>query len=74
VIGLIIAAIFAAAMSSVSAELAALSTATVIDFYRRHFRTEAPGCTLPLRLEDRRPVRGGSSPAWSLSRRVGWDR
>lgn len=42
VIGLIIAAIFAAAMSSISAELASLSTATVIDFYRRHFRTEAP--------------------------------
>ena len=42
VVGLIIAAIFAAAMSSISAELAALSTATVIDFYRRHFRTEAP--------------------------------
>ncbi|MGH9849283.1 MAG: sodium:solute symporter family transporter, partial [Blastocatellia bacterium] len=41
VIGLIIAAIFAAAMSSISAELASLSTATVIDFYRRHFRTEA---------------------------------
>ncbi len=42
VIGLIIAAIFAAAMSSISAELTALSTATVIDFYRRHFRKEAP--------------------------------
>ncbi|MBS1790999.1 MAG: sodium:solute symporter [Acidobacteria bacterium] len=42
VIGLIIAAIFAAAMSSISAELASLSTATVMDFYRRHFRTEAP--------------------------------
>jgi len=42
VIGLIIAAIFAAAMSSISAELASLSTATVIDFYRRHFRKEAP--------------------------------
>jgi SSS family solute:Na+ symporter len=42
VVGLIIAAIFAAAMSSISAELAALSTATVIDFYRRHFRKEAP--------------------------------
>jgi SSS family solute:Na+ symporter len=42
VVGLIIAAIFAAAMSSISAELAALSTATVIDFYRRHFRREAP--------------------------------
>jgi solute:Na+ symporter, SSS family len=41
IVGLIIAAIFAAAMSSVSAELSALSTATVIDFYRRHFKTEA---------------------------------
>lgn len=37
VIGLIIAAIFAAAMSSVSAELNALATATTIDFYRRYF-------------------------------------
>jgi solute:Na+ symporter, SSS family len=42
VVGLIIAAIFAAAMSSISAELAALSTATVIDFYRRHFKKDAP--------------------------------
>ncbi len=42
VIGLIIAAIFAAAMSSISAELASLSTATVIDFYRRHYRKDAP--------------------------------
>lgn len=42
VIGLIIAAIFAAAMSSISAELTSLSTATVIDFYRRHFKKEAP--------------------------------
>ncbi len=33
--GLLIAAIFAAAMSTISAELASLSTATVIDFYRR---------------------------------------
>ncbi|CAN5838064.1 hypothetical protein BH24ACI5_BH24ACI5_16720 [soil metagenome] len=39
--GLMIAAIFAAVMSSVSSELNALSTATVIDFYRRHFRTAA---------------------------------
>lgn len=41
VIGLIIAAIFAAAMSSISAELSALSTATVIDFYRRHINKDA---------------------------------
>jgi SSS family transporter len=34
-IGLLMAAIFAAAMSTISGELAALSTATVIDFYRR---------------------------------------
>jgi len=41
VVGLIIAAIFAAAMSTISAELNSLATATVIDFYRRHFKTEA---------------------------------
>jgi Na+(H+)/acetate symporter ActP len=41
VIGLIIAAIFAAAMSSISAELNALATATTIDFYRRLYKPEA---------------------------------
>ncbi len=40
-VGLMIAAIFAAAMSSIAAELNSLSTATVIDLYRRHLRTEA---------------------------------
>ena len=40
--GLFIAAVLAAAMSSNSSELNALSTATVIDFYRRHVR---PGAT-----------------------------
>jgi len=35
-VGLLIAAILAAAMSSIAAELNALSAATVIDFYRRH--------------------------------------
>jgi len=40
-VGLLIAAIFAAAMSSIAAELNALSAATVIDFYRRHIRPEA---------------------------------
>lgn len=41
VIGLIIAAIFAAAMSSISAELNALATASTIDFYRRYFNKDA---------------------------------
>ena len=41
VVGMVIAAIFAAAMSAVSAELAALSTASVIDFYRRWIRPQA---------------------------------
>src|SRR4029079_7916672 len=36
--GLLIAAIFAAAMSAISAELTSLSTATVMDFYRRFYR------------------------------------
>jgi Na+/proline symporter len=40
-VGLFIAAIFAAAMSSIAAELNALSTATVIDFYRRHVNAGA---------------------------------
>ena len=40
VVGLIIAAIFAASMSSVAAELNALATATTIDFYRRHFKKD----------------------------------
>lgn len=38
IIGLIIAAIFAAAMSSISAELNALATASTIDFYKRHLK------------------------------------
>jgi small-conductance mechanosensitive channel len=41
-VGLLIAAIFAAAMSSISSELASLSTATVIDFYRRFVRPRRP--------------------------------
>jgi Na+/proline symporter len=40
-VGLIIAVIFAAAMSSLDSELTALSSATVVDFYRRWFRPEA---------------------------------
>jgi Na+/proline symporter len=41
--GLMIAAIFAAVMSTISSELNSLSTATIIDFYRRHFNTTATG-------------------------------
>jgi len=37
-VGLMIAAILAAVMSTVAAELNSLSTATIIDFYKRHFR------------------------------------
>jgi SSS family solute:Na+ symporter len=40
-VGLIIAAIFAAAMSSIAAELNSLSTATLIDFYKRLLKPEA---------------------------------
>ena len=39
--GLFIAAIVAAAMSSISSELNSLSTTSIIDFYRRWFRPEA---------------------------------
>lgn len=40
-VGLIISAIFAAAMSSIDSELNSLSTATVIDIYRRHLKPQA---------------------------------
>ena len=40
VAGLIIAAILAAAMSSVAAELNSLATASTMDFYKRHFRRD----------------------------------
>lgn len=40
-VGLILVAIFAAAMSTVESELTSLSTATVVDFYRRYVRTSA---------------------------------
>jgi Na+/proline symporter len=41
-VGLMIAAIFAAAMSASAGELNALATSTIIDFYKRHFVSEAP--------------------------------
>ena len=41
-VGLLIGAIFVAAMSASGGELNALATATIIDFYRRHFVTSAP--------------------------------
>ncbi len=40
-VGLMIAAIFAAAMSSIAAELNSLATATVIDVYKRHVKPVA---------------------------------
>jgi Na+(H+)/acetate symporter ActP len=40
-VGLIIAAIFAAAMSSIAGEVNALATTTVIDVYKRHVRRQA---------------------------------
>ncbi|HEU4786527.1 MAG TPA: sodium:solute symporter, partial [Gemmatimonadaceae bacterium] len=40
--GLFIAAVIAAAMNAISGELMSLSTATVIDFYTRWIRSDAP--------------------------------
>jgi Na+/proline symporter len=45
-IGLLIAAILAAAMSTISAELASLSTASIIDFYRRWWAPDASDASL----------------------------
>jgi SSS family transporter len=40
-VGLVMAAIFAAAMSTISAEINSLATVSVVDIYRRHVRTDA---------------------------------
>src|SRR5579884_1785226 len=42
IVGLIIAVIFSAAMSSTSGEINSLATVTVIDIYKRHVRANAP--------------------------------
>jgi SSS family transporter len=41
-VGLLLAVVFCAAMSSTASELTALGATTVVDFYRRSFRKEAP--------------------------------
>jgi Na+/proline symporter len=41
ILGLMISVIFAAAMSSISGEIAALSSASMVDFYRRFLKPEA---------------------------------
>ncbi len=41
IVGLILAAIFGAAMSSIAGEINSLATVSVIDIYRRHVRSEA---------------------------------
>ena len=62
----LIAAILAAAMSTIAGELSALSTATVIDFYRRFVRAEASDRALPACVAGGHgllgPVRRASSP------------
>ena len=56
-IGLLIVAILMAATDTIAGELNSLSTATVIDFYRRRFRHEASDGSLPGGVEDRhRPL------------------
>ena len=41
-VGLLIAAILAAAMSAIAGELTSLSTSTVVDIYKRHVHPDAP--------------------------------
>jgi len=41
VLGIMLAVIFAAAMSSFASEINSLASATIIDFYKRYFRQEA---------------------------------
>jgi Na+/proline symporter len=58
-VGLLIAAIFAAAMSTIAAELSSLSTATVIDFYRRFVKPDGADAHLLM-------VSRAATVAWGL--------
>ena len=70
-VGLMIAAIFAAAMSASGGELNALATATVIDFYRRHFVKDATDAHY-LRVSEGRDDRVGARLRawWRCTRRI----
>ena len=71
VIGLIIAAIFAAAMSSIAAELNSLATASTIDFYKRHFKTEMERINNLFYSADLQHSSGGFSPvSWRFLQRI----
>ena len=73
-VGLMIAAIFAAAMSASGGELNALATATIIDFYRRHFVKEATDAHYLLRVEAGDDSPGACSRASSRCTRRTRDR
>ena len=67
-VGLLLAVILCAAMSSTASELTALGGCTVVDFYRRSFRPRRHRRALPARREDRhrrlgRPGRRCSPPS-----------
>ena len=58
ILGIMLAVIFAAAMSSFSSEINSLASATIIDFYKRYFRKEAGGRALSLGIPGRHVVLG----------------
>ena len=62
-VGLLIVAIIMAATDTIAGELNSLSTATVIDFYRRRFRPDGDRRALPARSRRSRPASGDCSPA-----------
>ena len=72
-LGLLIAVIFAAAMSSLDSELTALSSATVIDFYKRWFVKDASDAHY-LRVSRLATLAWGCLPCWSRSVPGSWAR
>ena len=63
-VGLMIAAIFSAAMSASGGELNALATATVIDFYKRYLAKEASESHYIMISRFATLLLGGCLPAW----------
>ena len=74
VVGLIIAVIFAAAMSSISGEINSLATVTVIDIYKRHVRQNGTDRHYLLGLAPGHGVLGRCTRWCSRNTARTWDR
>ena len=67
IVGLVLAVILGATMTSISGEMSALATVTVVDVYRRHVHASAQRPPLPARGAARHACSGAPTPSSARS-------